>query len=139
METIANTMLDHVRFSEMMYRGLVESLSGRWQKNLVLPVSSPWRLLAFCRMSPVSIWTTGTLPGCRTTYLPSLIQVTAMNISDDSGFLDCDCGDIFHCEFNLKLNSYLGRTSEFVLKRPERGQGLLRAPDVNMVVMVTSV
>jgi ATPase subunit of ABC transporter with duplicated ATPase domains len=64
------------------------------------------------------------LGGWRTAYLPSLLQVTAMIISDDSGFLGRDCMNIFHSEFNLKLNSYVGRTSEFVLKRPERGQGL---------------
>jgi ATPase subunit of ABC transporter with duplicated ATPase domains len=93
-------------------------------------------------MSPVSTWARGTLGAWRTAYLPSLLQVTAMVISDDSGFLDRDCMNIFHCEFYLKLNSYVSRTSEFVLKREARERPrpiLLRAPDVNMIVMVTSV
>lgn len=116
-ESEISETLSSVNFTHAMQYGPVLALSGGWRMKLALAramLKKPDILLLDEPTNHLDVTNIAWLEG----YLNSLVNVTCVMVSHDSGFLDHVCTDIIHCNF-MKLTNYRGNLSEFVKKVPE--------------------
>lgn len=108
--------LRSVGFTDELLNKHVSSLSGGWKMKLALARSmlmEPDIMLLDEPTNHLDVTNVAWLEH----YLNTLVDVTCMIVSHDSGFLDNVCTNILHYEVR-KLRSYKGNLSKFVEKVP---------------------
>jgi len=123
-EQDCRSILEELKFTEVMMKGTIGELSGGWQMKLRLAKAVLINADILLLDEPTNHLDSKTVKWLED-YLMSLKETTVLIVSHDTQFLENVCSDVIHYEKRAqwgphrKLVHYSGKMSSFVKKQPQ--------------------
>ena len=123
-EEDCKSILEGLKFTELMMGGTIGELSGGWQMKLRLAKAVLIDADILLLDEPTNHLDSGTVKWLED-YLMGLTETTVLIVSHDTQFLENVCSDVIHYEQrpqwgpHRKLVHYAGKMSSFVKKQPQ--------------------